>query len=228
MDKKRVVIIGAGVDKSQGLDMPLANELITDLVKFTENDGKLISEIVKKQLPNMRFSFKNFVKSGIDGILERDNEEDTIKLVRKVENLNSRFETNRIKLFMAISGKLDSIKRGNFIDDKTIEIIKEIFGEEELPDITENNLLDLHFFTFTDLFKKVIGRLLEESIGLKNRSSEAGDIELYNLLLNEYLDFEKLLVDTFIGFYTKKSSDIKKYIYISWMLWAYLCWKEKK
>lgn len=224
----KVIIIGAGVDKSNGINMPLANQLIIELVKFTENEGKLISEAVKKQLPNMRFSFKSFVKNGIDNILERDTQEETTKLVEKVNTLSENYNTDRIKLFMAISSKLKDIKVGNFIDDDTIEIIKNIFNEDELPDITENSLLDLKFFTFTDLFKKVIGRLLEESIGLKQRSDEAGDIELYNLLLNEFLDFEKLLVDTFIGFYTKKNSDIKKYIYISWMLWAYLCWKEKR
>lgn len=224
----KVVVIGAGVDKSEGINMPLANQLIIELVKFTENEGKLISEAVKKQVPGMRFSFKSFVKTGIDSILESDTQEYTAKLVEKVDVLSKKYDTDRIKLFMAISSKLNNIKSGNFIDDDTIDIIKNIFSEEELPDITENSLLDLKFFTFTDLFKKVIGRLLEESIGLKQRSEEDGDNELYNLLLNEYLDFEKLLVDTFIGFYTKKKSDIKKYIYISWMLWAYLCWKEKR
>jgi hypothetical protein len=40
------------------------------------------------------------------------------------------------------------------------------------------------------------------------------------------LDIENLLVETFLGFYNRNTSDIKKYLYISWMLWAYLKFKE--
>lgn len=43
-----VLIVGAGVEKTKGLNMPLANELITELIKFTENQGKQVSECLRK------------------------------------------------------------------------------------------------------------------------------------------------------------------------------------
>ncbi|SNX52895.1 hypothetical protein [Thermoanaerobacterium sp. RBIITD] len=220
-----VLIIGAGVEKTEGLNMPLANELIPELVKFTENQGKQISECLRGKLPNMRFSFRSLIKDGIESILYSDVDGND-KLAKKLKELSINRETLRIKLLYNISTKLSNIKRGNYIDEETIEIIRELFTEEELIDITDNNLLDLKYFTFTDAFKKMLVRLLEESIGLKTKSNDSNDEMLYNLLINEFLDFEKLLVDTFIGFYTKKKSDIKKYIYISWILWSYLSWKE--
>lgn len=41
------------------------------------------------------------------------------------------------------------------------------------------------------------------------------------------MDFENLLLKHFIGFYNYNEADVKKYIYISWTLWAFLVWKEK-
>ncbi|KHO61995.1 hypothetical protein THYS13_00250 [Thermoanaerobacter sp. YS13] len=220
-----VLIVGAGVEKTKGLNMPLANELITELIKFTENQGKQVSECLRKKLPNVRFSFRSLVKEDMDSILHSEPEKND-KLTKRLENLKNSGETLRIKLLYKILTQLSSIKKGNYIDEETINIIKDLFTEEDIIDLTDNNLLDLKYFTFSDAFRKILIRLLEESIGLKPKSNESTDEALYNLLMEEFLDFEKLLVNTFIGFYTKKKSDIKKYIYISWILWSYFVWRE--
>nr|CRH07376.1 Putative histidine kinase [Candidatus Magnetococcus massalia] len=39
---------------------------------------------------------------------------------------------------------------------------------------------------------------------------------------------EQGVIDKFLGFYNDKTHDIKNYIYISWILWAYLVTKQKK
>jgi hypothetical protein len=42
------------------------------------------------------------------------------------------------------------------------------------------------------------------------------------------MDFENLLLKHFIGFYNESETDIKKYLYISWTLWAFLVYKEQQ
>lgn len=41
------------------------------------------------------------------------------------------------------------------------------------------------------------------------------------------LNIEVLLVEKFLGFYNENLPDIKNYLYISWVLWAYLVEKQK-
>ena len=41
------------------------------------------------------------------------------------------------------------------------------------------------------------------------------------------MDFENLLLKHFIGFYNENETEIKKYLYISWSLWAFLVFKER-
>lgn len=162
----------------------------------------------KEKLPNVRFSFRSLVKEGMDSILHSEPEKND-KLTKRLENLKNSGETLRIKLLYKILTQLSSIKKGNYIDEETINIIKDLFTEEDIIDLTDNNLLDLKYFTFSDAFRKILIRLLEESIGLKPKSNESTDEALYNLLMEEFLDFEKLLVNTFIGFYTKRSPILK-------------------
>ncbi len=41
-NENKVLVIGDGVDKTQGIDMPLAAQLLPELAKFAEEDGKEI------------------------------------------------------------------------------------------------------------------------------------------------------------------------------------------
>ena len=39
-------------------------------------------------------------------------------------------------------------------------------------------------------------------------------------------NFEELLTELFAGFYSRKSTDIRNYLYVSWILWSYMRWKS--
>ncbi|HHD64125.1 MAG TPA: hypothetical protein ENK96_07175, partial [Desulfobulbaceae bacterium] len=62
-----VIICGAGVDKSPGLDFPLATELVPQIRQYLQTDeGKEIDKALRKILPGLRFSYDKFIKNAID------------------------------------------------------------------------------------------------------------------------------------------------------------------
>jgi len=64
---KTVIICGAGVDKSPGLDFPLATELVPQIRQYLQTDeGKEIDKVLRKILPGLRFSYDKFIKNAID------------------------------------------------------------------------------------------------------------------------------------------------------------------
>jgi len=61
-----VIICGAGVDKSPGLDFPLATELVPRIRQYLETDeGKEIDKAFRKILPCLRCSYDKFIKNVI-------------------------------------------------------------------------------------------------------------------------------------------------------------------
>lgn len=224
--KNKIIIIGAGVDKTKGIEMPLANELITELIKFSENEGKIISDLIKRQIQNFRFTFKHFLNKEVDIILNSEWKTDDENLYNLIKDIDKVQGTERTRLFLHMLKKLNNIKRENYIDDDVIKDLNEFFNDKLHYEISDEWVIDLRQIGFSDGFKQFFKLILQESINLKKRSGLEGDEELYNLILSHYFDFESILVESFIGFYTQKSADIKKYLYISWMLWAYFCYKE--
>ena len=53
-----VVILGAGVDATDGIGMPLTNEIIPQINEFINTEeGKNIYNVFRSRLPNLRFHF---------------------------------------------------------------------------------------------------------------------------------------------------------------------------
>ncbi|MDV7398849.1 hypothetical protein RZS08_46005, partial [Arthrospira platensis SPKY1] len=86
--------------------------------------------------------------------------------------------------------------------------------------VTDENIIDLGKLTFTDTFDLVMKRVLEVSIREPNHP-------VLKYVYRNLMDFENLLLKHFIGFYNENETEIKKYLYISWTLWAFLVYKER-
>lgn len=58
-----VVILGAGVDATDGIGMPLTNEIIPQINEFINTEeGKNIDNELRSRLPNLRFILTNLSK----------------------------------------------------------------------------------------------------------------------------------------------------------------------
>lgn len=221
---KTVLVIGAGVDKSDGIDMPLAAELvprIRDFLKSNE-EGKKIEAALREIIPNLRFSYDKFVKEAVDKLSNefRGQVAEIVDRINHELNLKDLDEAdaNIGKLIVALLVKIQKLQDDVKLDAATEELIKAVFGKEIQVD--DEDIIQLPKLTFTDVFNNVMRKIFEQSLDSPNH-------RILKHVRGNLMDFERLLMDSFIGFYTNNEAQMKTYMYLSWTLWAYLKYCEQ-
>lgn len=220
-----LLIIGAGVEKTEGIDMPLANELVPQIREFIYNDdiGKNVDLELRKIIKGLRFNYDDFVKKAVDKLasdFRKEVNQILIQIKYVVENDTSLNEEhkNLAKIVISLLEKIQKLQEDVVLDDETAELINSVFTDIS---VTDENIIDLGKLTFTDTFDLVMKKVLEVSIREPNHP-------VLKYVYKNLMDFENLLLKHFIGFYNENESEIKKYLYISWTLWAFLVYKERK
>jgi regulator of replication initiation timing len=217
-----VIVLGAGVDATSGIEMPLTNELIPQINDFIKNDGREIDEKLRNIIPSLRFHFDKLIKDTIERFVQDFGREITrikegVQTVLTNDNTLSPENQKMGQLIVAIMNKVESMKTGATLDQETAELIEEVFGENFA--VTDESIIDFSKLVYTDTFKSVMRQILERSMQEPNHP-------ILKHVYHNLLDIEDLLMNYFIGFYIDKPASIKNYIYISWMLWVYLKKKE--
>lgn len=212
---KSVVILGAGADAAAGV--PTSSRLIPGIVDWlSSEEGKAIDDILRKKLKRLTFSFDKFIDEAIDHLaqdLDRERETIRIKISEELErNPHLTAEQRKMGLLIVrIFQKITEVKNGAAIDEDTENLIREVTGLEP----TDSTLIDFNRLSYTDTFRNVIVHILKQSL----HDSES---PILRHVYHNLLDIEQLMAKYFYGFYTNKQSYIKSYLYIAWMLWAYL------
>lgn len=224
-----VLVTGAGVDKTQGIDFPLASDLLPEINGYlTQTDeGKAVEALLRERIPNLRFRFDRFINSAITDIAQREPEQlrDTVTRVNAaVEALPDDEEnhTTRVQgqLIVRLFNQLQQIASANQIDEETRNLIDEAFGSQANEFDLDDHIVDIRTLSVSDTFKGILRHVLRQSL-------ESGANEVARALGADLLDIERLLIDKFLGFYNNKLPDIKSYVYIAWAFWAFLVNKDK-
>lgn len=214
-----VVVLGAGVDAANGF--PVTSQIIPGIVEWLETDeGKAIDEALRRQIKHLSFRFDRFVDNAIDRLVkDLDRERETIcRNVSAELAHNIHLEEGHRKmgdLIVRIFQKISDVKKGAAIDADTERLIREVTGIEPV----EDTIIDFSRLNYTDTFKNIIVHILRKSM------YDVSNPILRHVYKN-LLDIEQLLAQYFYGFFTGKSGMVKTYLYISWMLWAYLVHEE--
>ena len=220
-----LLIIGAGVDRTNGIDFPLANTLLSAISNYAENEGQEVDQKLRKFLPNLRFTFSSIITQAIEKITTRDISEQRHMIERLQQVTDTIGEDNVVKkhgeLLVKLFNKLVVITQNAELDDDIESLIREVFAERANGDRRSGGLVEGHSRSLSDTFKGVLKDTLRLSLKGENN-------EIAQALGSEMLNIENLLIEKFLGFYNHRQSDIKNYIYISWMMWAYLVHTEKK
>lgn len=223
---EHLLILGAGADRTEGIDFPLANTLLADVTRYLDGPGKPVDEALRAMLPGLRFSFNTMIARAVDKIATRETHEQKA-MVQRVQAAISDLgpEQESVKkhgeLIIRLFEKLATIAEQSYLDDETEDLIREVFPDDADDFIDSDSILDIHKLSLSDTFKMVLKRTLK--LGLSN-----SDHAVAAALGADMLNIETLLIDKFLGFYNEKPSDIKNYIYISWSLWAYLVDRQKE
>lgn len=221
----KLLIIGAGVDRTEGIDFPLANTLLADVSRYLEGSGKAVDEVLREMLPGLRFSFNNMIARAVDKIATRETHEQK-EMVNRVSEAIKDLPEDQVhvrrhgELIIRLFNKLATIAEQSYLDDETEALIREVFPKDADELIDSDSILDIHKLSLSDTFKTVLKRTLKMGISGEHHV-------VAGALGADMLNIEALLVEKFLGFYNNRPADIKNYLYISWALWAFLVEKQK-
>ncbi len=223
---KHLLILGAGVDRTTGIDFPLANNLLADVARFLEGPGKNVETALRDMLPGLRFNFNSMIARAVDKIATREPYEQKA-MVQRVQDAIAHLgaEQDGVRkhgdLIIRLFNKLATIAEESQLDADTEALIREVFPKDADDLIDSDSILDIHKLSLSDTFKTVLKRTLK--LGLNSERHEVAAA-----LGADMLNIETLLVEKFLGFYNDKPADIKNYLYIAWALWAYLVARQRE
>lgn len=216
-----VVILGAGVDAMLG--MPSSASLLPNIVDYLNSDeGKAVEIALRKILKRVTFRFDKFVDDTI-GRLTKDLDKEIHNIRNNIhEELksNDKLSDNERKmgeLIVLLFQKIINIKAGAQLDETLEPLITELLD----IDVKDDTIIDFSRISYTETFSLIIKRILNESI-------HNSDHPVLRHVYKNMLDIEQLLSKYFYGFYVGKESAIKTYMYISWVMWAFLVSEEKR
>jgi hypothetical protein len=223
---KHLLILGAGVDRTTGIDFPLANTLLADVTRYLDGPGKDVETALREMLPGLRFSFNSMIARAVDKIATREPHEQKA-MVQRVQDAIAHLGADQEgirkhgELIIRLFNKLATIAQESQLDAGTEALIREVFPKDADELIDSESILDIHKLSLSDTFKTVLKRTLK--LGLSSERHEVAAA-----LGADMLNIETLLIEKFLGFYNDKPADIKNYLYIAWALWAYLVAKQKE
>lgn len=196
-----LLIIGAGVDRTEGINFPLANTLLSAISNYAENDGKQVDSKLREILPNLRFTFSTIITQAIDRITTRDIQEQRLMITRLQQVTDSIEEDNEIKkhgqLLVKLFNKLVTITQTAELDQDIEDLIKEVFRDKAAEYLSSDSIVDIHKMSLSDTFKAVLKATLRLSLKGENH-------QIAQALGSEMLNIENLLIEKFLGFYNHR------------------------
>lgn len=216
MDQRVLFIIGAGADKSLGF--PLMNDLMHDLRAFKHGpQGKAIDAALRKHVKGLQFDFDKYAgdKGTTLGAQLLGGSDKLLTDIKKAVFRDGLTETPQIIAVREVVSRLENIRRENILGEDMQQKLAR--AEGDLQGALDDHLIDPKYVRFADLPKRMLRGALKEAIS----DSEPGSKELYDLLLS-LSNFEELLGEFFVGFFTKNVQAQKRYFYLTWLFWAYI------
>lgn len=221
MTDKPLFVLGAGVDKC--LDFPLMNDLMFELRKFKDGDGKDIHDELRKHVKGLHFDFDKYAgeKGTTMGSALLGGDGTTLEKVKKLVNDPTITSTPQVEALRVVVSKLERIREGNDLTDADRKVFAKAEGTTD--EVSIDHLIDPGNVKFSDIPRRVLRDALKQAI----QEDGAGKSELYGLLLS-LSNFEELLGEFFTGFFTKDVTLQKRYFYLAWLFWAYIRVCESK
>ena len=217
-------ILGAGVDRALGL--PLANELLSELGTFENSEGKVISKTIKDKLGGgrrVRFNFEKYRANQGEGFAERVLTEPKLATVlqgalTKLGNDSSRSATAVQSILTRLQTGKDAIE----LDEDTATAVAQLSGDSE--NMADYTMLRTRGIALSPAPRNAMVRIFRDARTAEGLSPE--EMEGLDTIVAAMTNFEELLAEKFAGFYAANHTEIRNYLYIAWLLWAYIRWKS--
>jgi hypothetical protein len=217
-ERRPLVVLGAGADVDYG--MPLVQTLLPDLARWTREDGQVVSRALKAQLKNMVFSFDKLTadRSGspLAGLFSGDR--DQIEPLELAANRLRR--AGGFEQAVELLDKLCGMAGHNVLPRPTINALGQALDvKDDMGDAEP--LLDPRSLSLSEMPKAYIRTTFVKVLidGPKFPPGERAALELF---ISSVSNIEQLLSQFFTLFCAGEGARRKTYLYVVWMLWAYL------
>lgn len=215
MTDRPLFVIGAGADKSLGF--PLMNDLMFELRKFKDGDGKGVHDELRKHVKGLQFDFDKYAgeKGSTMGSILLGGDGSTLTKVKEIVSDAALTPSEHLDALKLVVDRLDRIRQSNDFSDDDRKIFVAAAGSD--IHITVDHLIDPSNVKFSDIPRRVLRDALKAAI----QETSKGRSELYGLLLS-LSNFEELLGEFFTGFFTRNATLQQRYFYLAWLFWAYI------
>lgn len=218
-----VFVLGAGVDRVLGL--PLLNTLFKDLGDFIRGSGKEIHDAIRSHVKHMRFNLETYSGDQAENLGQKllGSHPHLLPLILTALGKHPDAGNANVAAIRLLMTKLSAIANENELDEDLVTQLSRLAGEANAGG--EDTLLDTDHISFRPRVRQAIKTLLTQvSSEIPGLSQEEQDA--FKAVVAILSNFEELLGNLFIGYFTKHTPDQKKYFYLAWLFWAYIRHKE--
>ncbi len=245
-DVKAVFVFGAGMEMGGDIGLCSSRNLPASILNYMDTYKSTV-DVLKKKVKTE--SFKTLVQKRINNLFQNNE-----KLSELIEGLNKEYSSNNFVVLLSYihseiekftpprnsSEKSESCKEENDKKEKqgenektqeqaesTYNTLKESY--RSLPDVAPDFLIDVEKLAFSHNWTKIITGFVDvytDVVAISGKDSD--DAKCLSEILGCVVDYDSLLTESYIGFYTKKQTLKNRYIYLSWLLWSYLASIDRK
>ena len=216
--RRRVFVLGAGVDVAHGV--PTVASLMRELATFVKGEGAPIDRALRKKLPYLHFSFDRYAAGQGDAlVVQLFTDADDL-----VPTLSAAAEKLRSDTSMAPVGdmieQLCQMARSNRLTGTNLEALARLAGDSTQIGGAEP-IIDPQKITLSHTPAAALRSVFQQALA-RGQDFSRRERQVLELFIVSTSNIEELLSHYFTLYTVGKQSDQKTFLYIAWLLWAYL------
>jgi hypothetical protein len=216
--KRLVVVLGAGADVDYG--MPTVATLLSDLAQWTKDEGEVFNDAIRKKLKGLRFTFDKLAGDKTTSLIsdlfsgDTDYAKHLGSAAERMKNSDKYASIGEIVSRLCSMGEKNVLEGGTLRDLGVLLDTTADMGEVE-PLIEPGSIF------LNDRPRAAIRATFLKALvdGPRFSADERAALELF---LTSVSNIEQVLSDFFTLFCTGVAAKQKTYLYVVWVLWAFL------
>lgn len=216
--RRTVFVLGAGADVVYGLST--VGSLMQDLATFAGGEGASIDRALRKRLPHLRFSFDRFAMNSADAFLAQlfaDPHDIVPSLRSALEKLKN--DPDRHPVGALIEHLCTMAENNQLSGSDLAELAQRAGGTEQIGEAEP--LLDPSKLSLSHLPGSVLRGAFGGALTRGGEFTEK-ERDVLELFIVATSNIEQLLSHYFVRYAAGSVADQKTYLYLVWMLWAFL------
>jgi hypothetical protein len=216
-----LIVLGAGVDVPMGL--PTVDNLARSLNEFASGEGRIVDASLRDKIKNVHLNLKSVGGDTGDHLLQRLFEHPadvSVKLTAIKAKISA---TDQVGPIGQVIDRLCEMAARNEAPPSLIADLAKII-DRDIPSKMSGNIVDPRRLALDPIVRDAVRMTFDQVLMTGDLSSS--EREFVGDLVAATSNLEELLASQFVRFSrTSILAERRNYLYLSWLLWAYVKWK---